>query len=62
SERDMAAMMSMLQATSAMCRACGDDCMGMGDASASAKMCAQVCMNCADACDAMMASMKPMMA
>jgi hypothetical protein len=36
--------------------------MGMGDASASAKMCAQVCMNCADACDAMVASMKPMMA
>jgi hypothetical protein len=30
--------------------------------SASAKMCAQVCMNCADASDAMLASMKPMMA
>ncbi|WP_258046187.1 hypothetical protein [Leifsonia shinshuensis] len=57
----MAAMMAMLQATSAMCRACADDCGGMGD-SASATMCAQVCRNCADACDAMMASMKPMMA
>ncbi|MCS5720276.1 hypothetical protein N1027_19290 [Herbiconiux sp. CPCC 205763] len=57
----MTAMMSMLGATSAMCRATAEDCMAMGDMNAAAKMCAQVCLNCADACDAMMASMKTMM-
>ncbi|MGD8168057.1 hypothetical protein ACEXOS_012605 [Herbiconiux sp. P16] len=62
SEMGMTAMMSMLTATAAMCRACAEECMAMGEMNATAKMCAQVCLNCAGACEAMMASMKTMMA
>jgi len=54
----MEPMMAMLQATMMMTRACANECMMHAEMSDHAKMCAEVCMNCASACEAMMASMK----
>ncbi|MCU1580848.1 MAG: hypothetical protein QOD27_497 [Microbacteriaceae bacterium] len=53
---EMAAMKAMLDATAIMCRACAEECMTHGD-SDDAKMCAQVCQNCASACEALSGSM-----
>jgi hypothetical protein len=56
---DMGAMKAMLDATATMCRACAEQCMTHADMSDDAKMCAQVCQNCASACEALAGSMKP---
>ena len=54
---DMATTMKMLEATMLACRACAMPAKQASEMSESAKMCAQVCMNCADACEALMHSM-----
>lgn len=54
---DRASMMAMLHACATMSRACADACMAQSGSSDHAKMCAQVCTDCAMACDAMTASM-----
>ncbi|HEV7956289.1 MAG: hypothetical protein JWL94_90 [Microbacteriaceae bacterium] len=59
---DMGSMMAMLEACMMMNKACADACMANAEMSDHAKMCAQVCMDCANACEAMMTSMKPSMA
>jgi hypothetical protein len=48
----------MLNATAMMCRACAEQCMTHADMSDDAKMCAQVCQNCATACETLAGSMK----
>jgi hypothetical protein len=55
---EMAAMTSMLNSTAMMCRACAEQCMTHAEMSDDAKMCAQVCQNCATACEALAGSMK----
>ena len=57
---DMASMMACLEATMMMAKACADECMMHAEIIDHAKMCAQVCMNCMTACEAMMNSMKSM--
>lgn len=52
------AMMSMLDATIAMCQVCMSECMAHADESMACKMCAQACQACMDAC----MKMKDMMA
>lgn len=56
---DRASMMAMLEACMTMNKACADACMAQSGSSDHAKMCAKVCMDCAAACEAMMASMRP---
>ncbi|MEX1077903.1 MAG: hypothetical protein WED09_02190 [Homoserinimonas sp.] len=56
---DRASMMAMLEACMTMNKACADACTAQSGSSDHAKMCAQVCMDCAAACEAMMASMAP---
>lgn len=57
---DMATMMSMLETTIAMCKACAAECMMHADMREECRMCAQACMECQKACEAMLMSMKSM--
>jgi hypothetical protein len=52
---DLASMMAMLEAMTMMARACADECGGMDNDYC--RMCAKVCMNCVEACSALMNSM-----
>jgi hypothetical protein len=54
---DTASMMSMLEATMMMCRACATECMMHAEMSDHCKMCAEVCTNAVAACEAFKASM-----
>jgi hypothetical protein len=54
---DMAVMKAMLDTTAMMCRACAEQCMMHASMSDDAKMCAQVCDNCATACEALAGTM-----
>ena len=51
------AMMAMLQAMVVMCMSCADECEAMAGMSADCAMCAEVCRQCAMACQKMMDSM-----
>jgi hypothetical protein len=51
------AMMAMLQAMVMMCTSCADECEAMAGMSADCAMCAEVCRQCAMACQKMMDSM-----
>ncbi len=51
------AMMAMLKATVVMCMSCADECEAMAGMSADCAMCAEVCRQCAMACQKMMDSM-----
>jgi len=53
----MGAMMAMHEAMKTMAMACYDECMKHAETSEAMRMCAQACMDCANACDAMMKSM-----
>lgn len=58
---DSVVMMKMLEACMMMARACAEECMKHDDME-HMKACAQVCMDCAKACESMMGSMTMMMA
>jgi hypothetical protein len=55
---DMAVTKAMLETTAMMCRACAEQCKMHASMSDDAKMCAQVCENCATACEALAGTMK----
>jgi len=53
----MESMMAMMSATMMMMNACADECVKMADMSEEAKMCAEVCRQCAMSCKKMMDAM-----
>ncbi len=58
---DMAVMMSMMESTMAMCRACSAECMMHAEMSEHCRLCAMACDQAAMALEKMLGSMREMM-